>query len=217
MSALTPSRLRRCMAHPPARRGAPSRTLAVLALLSVGAAGAPAAAAQDHAGSADRASRAVAHVQLGSYVPLGALRRGFGPAVLVGVQGNLRVAERVGAVLTMSGAQVRDEREVARPDWYLWQYDVGLEASAGHAGRLRHPAMFGGAGIGGRTYNRVGPERGTRSALAAYASAGVEVRAARTGLRLESRLYVSRPGGQPDGQAIRADLGVAAGLAYHFR
>jgi hypothetical protein len=217
MSALTASRMRRRRASLRARSAASPRHLLRVALLGATAAIASRAAAQDHVGRADRVSGAVAHVQLGSYVPLGALRRGFGPAVLVGVQGNVRLAKRVGAVLTMSGAQVRDEREFARPEWYLWQYDVGLEASAGHAGRLRHPALFVGAGAGGRTYNRVGPERGTRSALAGYASGGVEVRAARTGLRLESRLYVSQPGGQPDGRAIRADLGVTAGLAYHFR
>ena len=217
MSALTSSSIRSGTAGTHARFRVWPGTVAFLALLSAMAASTSRAAAQEHAGSADRASRTVAHVQLGSYVPLGALRRGFGPAVLVGIQGNLRLASRVGAVLTMSGAQVRDEREVARPEWYLWQYDAGLEASTGHAGRLRHPALFVGAGLGGRTYNRIGPDRGTRSALAGYASGGVEVRAARTGLRLESRLYVSQPGGQPDGRAVRADLGVTAGLAYHFR
>lgn len=166
---------------------------------------------------ADAASRAVAHVQLGSYLPVGALRRGFGPAILVGVQGNVRLARNLGAVATLSGSQVRDEREIGRPEWYLWQYDAGLELSSGHGGRLRHPAFFAGGGVGGRTYNRIGPDQGVRSALAAYAAAGAEVRSGRAGFRLESRLYLSRPGGQLDGDAMRADAAVTAGLAYHFR
>lgn len=177
---------------------------------------ASAVGAQERHG-AETASRAVAHVQLGSYVPVGALRRGFGPAILVGVQGNVRLAPNFGVVATLSGAQVRDERELARPEWYLWQYDGGLEASSGHDGRLRHPTLFAGAGVGGRTYNRIGPDRGVRSALAAYAAAGAEVRTGRAGLRLESRLYVSQPGGQPDADAMRADATFTAGLAYHFR
>jgi hypothetical protein len=194
--------------------------VALLCSLAIGVAFAarPApAAAQDHAAAEELPSRGVAHVQLGSYVPLGALRRGFGPAILVGVQGSRRITRRLGAVVSLSAAQLRDERELSRRDWYLWQYDLGLEASTGHAGRLRHPALFVGAGAGGRTYNLVGPERGTRSALAGYAGAGTEVRAGRAGFRLESRLYVARPGGQPDGDAVRADFNVTAGLAYHFR
>lgn len=196
--------------------GSHSTRGAVLAIAATMLACASVLGAQERHGAAG-ASRAVAHVQLGSYVPVGALRRGFGPAILVGIQGSVRLARNLGAVATLSGSQVRDEREIDRPEWYLWQYDGGLEVSSGHGGRLRHPALFAGGGVGGRTYNRIGPDQGVRSALAAYAAAGAEVRSGRTGFRLESRLYVSRPGGQPDGDAIRADATVTAGLAYHFR
>ena len=191
--------------------------LGSLAIGVASAAPAASAVAQGHAAAEDRPPRSAAHVQLGSYLPLGALRRGFGPAMLVGIQGNRRITRNVGAVVSLSAAQLRDERELTRPEWYLWQYDVGLETSAGHGGRLRHPAVFAGAGVGGRTYNRVGPERGVRSALAGYAATGAEVRARRTGFRLESRVYLTRPGGQPDGRAVRADVDITAGLAYHFR
>jgi hypothetical protein len=163
------------------------------------------------------ARRRTLHALLGSYVPLGALREGFGPTMLVGLQGNRQVGANTGVVASLTGAQVRDTRQRSRPEWYLWQYDVGIEMGGGHGGRLAHPALFGGMGVGGRTYNRAGPERGVRSAVTAYASAGAEARAGRTGVRVETRLYASRPGGQPDGRAMRADLALSAGLAYHFR
>lgn len=169
--------------------------------------------AQDAAG----ARRRTAHALLGSYVPLGALREGFGPTMLVGVQGYRQVGAAVGIVASLSGAQLRDTRQLSRPEWYLWQYDTGVELGGGHGGRLGHPALFGGIGVGGRTYTRAGPARGVRSALTAYVSAGAEARAARTGVRVESRLYASRAGGQPDGRAVRADLALSAGLSYHFR
>lgn len=201
---------------PPTRAHGRAVLRCSLAIAVASAATAVPAAAQGHV-TEDLPSRGVAHVQLGSYVPLGALRRGFGPALLVGVQGSRRLTRNLGAVISLSAAQLRDERVLSRPDWYLWQYDLGIEASTGHAGRLRHPTLFVGAGAGGRTYNRVGPERGTRSALAGYTGVGTEVRAGRAGFRVESRLYVAQPGGQPDDDAVRADLSVTAGLAYHFR
>lgn len=192
------------------------RMLVLFSLASL--AWAPSAAAQEgEADTADVGIRRVVHAQLGAYLPLGALRDGFGPTMLVGVQGFQRLGPVFGLVASVSGAQVRDLRPLSRPEWYLWQYDVGLEAATGHGGRLRHPALFAGAGLGGRTYDRAGAARGARSAAAAYASLGAEVRARRTGLRVESRVYVSRPGGQPDGSAIRADAAVSVGLAYHVR
>lgn len=202
---------------PPTRAHGRAVQLFRLAIGVACAAPAGRAVAQGHAAAEDPPPASFAHLQLGSYVPLGALRRGFGPTMLVGIQGSRRLTRNVGAVVSLSAAQLRDERELTRTEWYLWQYDAGLEASAGHAGRLRHPAVFAGAGVGGRTYNLVGPERGARSALAAYVATGAEVRARRTGFRLESRMYLARPGGQPDGRAARTDLDVTAGLAYHFR
>lgn len=205
---------------PRARWGsARARTWRRLAMYSLASLGwAPLAAAQGaRADSADERIRRVAHAQLGAYVPLGALRDGFGPTMLVGVQGYQRLGPAFGLVASVSGAQVRDLRPLSRPEWYLWQYDVGFEAGTGHAGRLSHPALFAGLGLGGRTYDRTGAARGVRSAAAAYASLGAEARTGRTGLRIESRLYGTRPGGQPDGSAIRADAAITAGLAYHFR
>jgi hypothetical protein len=120
-----------------------------------------------------------------------------------GSAGYRQVGAAVGIVASLSGAQLRDMRQLSRPEWYLWQYDTGVELGGGHGGRLGHPALFGGIGVGGRTYNRAGPARG--------------VRAARTGVRVESRLYASHAGGQPDGRAVRADLALSAGLSYHFR
>ena len=168
--------------------------------------------AQDEPGA-----RRTLHALLGSYVPLGALREGFGPTMLVGVQGYRQVGATIGVVGALTGAQVRDASQASRPEWYLWQYDVGIEMGGGHGGRLAHPALFGGMGVGGRTYNRAGPARGVRSAVTAYVSAGAEARGGRTGVRVETRLYASRLGGQPDGRAMRADLALSAGLAYHFR
>lgn len=202
---------------PPMRAHGHALLLCSLAVGVASAAPVASAVAQSHAAAEDRPSRGVVHVELGSYVPLGALRRGFGPAMLVGMKGNRRITRHIGAVVSLSAAQLRDDRQRGRPEWYLWQYDVGLEASAGHGGRLRHPALFAGAGLGGRTYNRTGPERGVRSALAGYVAAGAEARARRTGFRVESRAYLSGPGGQPDGRTVRADLVATAGLAYHFR
>ena len=104
------------------------------------------------------------------------------------------VARPAFAITSMFGwARSRDAASAGNPKLDIFTYDVGAEARAPQwtPSSAVTFGTFAGVGAGGRSYNYRKLDVDATHNLAAYASAGGELRIQRVHLRLEARDYVS--------------------------
>lgn len=161
---------------------------------------------------------------VGSFVPIGALRRALGETVAYGGQGAMELSPGVTVVGAFALARPHDLSVPARPRLRMTQLDLGLEwtRAAGAAGDWTLKP-FVGAGVGGRAYSvretSDADRTETRVFPAGYASLGTELQAGRLALRAEARGYASGfvvPSADAH-RRLRADALLAVGFAYHLR
>lgn len=167
-------------------------------------------------------SRVTVHALLGGFIPTGANRRAHSLAPYIGAQMGLRVRPFFALVGGVAVAQTTDPRLTGETGVSLWQYDVGAElalAISNASAKRGNPVPFVGAGIGGRSYDYLQNSLGRHDALAAYLSAGGELRPGlprQAGVRVEGRAYASHAE-RGDAGNLRTDMTLTAALTYHFR
>jgi hypothetical protein len=151
-------------------------------------------------------------VPSGTIVPTGAQRHAIGRGNVTAVQ--LAYAPRPTFAITSTFGWARS-RDVATT------YDLGAEARAPRwlEGNGMSLMPFAGAGAGGRSYNYRKLDVDATHNLAAYVSAGGELRIRRVGLRLEARDYVGEFRALDGGAAKRIgnDVVFMAGLRLFSR
>lgn len=199
------------------RAHVPALAFALTALLTAG--GGAQTRGQDTAELAVR-RRLEFRPVLGGLLATGAQKRAFEDGALVGIQ----LAAEVHRIVHVVGAFAYVPTQTRRADGGLdqiriLQWDLGVELNA----RLRRrghwtPKPFIGAGVGHRTFGNVRRDM-RRGYPTVYGGLGIEYQTDVVGVRLEARDYVSRFAGfdaaEPD--AVRNDIGLAIGIAYHIR
>ncbi len=153
-------------------------------------------------------------VSSGRLLPTGAQRASIERGGVTAAQVSF-VPGPVAVVATLGWARSRDVASEARPRLDAFFYDLGAEVRTPRV-RLAGASLglFGGAGVGARSYDYRRLEADATHNLAGFISAGGEVGRGRARLRLEVRDYLT--GFRPlDGQgstATRNDLVLMAGL-----
>lgn len=156
---------------------------------------------------------------VGAYVPVGAMRRDFRDATMLGLQAAIersRYLHLVGNASWTHGHN-RYDRGSDRTD--IWQYDAGVELNLYRpqaAGWVFRP--FVGVGGGARTLDHRASGLASYTCTTGYGSLGTELQTGGVALRVEARDYMacfkSPVTGQHD---TRSDLGLSLGVAYHAR
>ena len=156
---------------------------------------------------------------VGVYVPTGGMHQVMKGAPLFGTQ----VAYELRPSLHLLGAFTwipsTDKLHVSNTAVTILQSDVGVEVA-----RVRRTSggweikPFLGAGAGARTYRYGSPRLADATCAAGYGALGVEFQWGATALRLEARDYLycfESPvaGGKT---RTRSDVGLSAGVAFHF-
>lgn len=122
---------------------------------------------------------------------------------------------------TFGWARSRDVAAADAPKLDVFTYDIGAEARAPRwlEGNGMSLMPFVGAGAGGRSYNYRKLDVDATHNLAAYVSAGGEVRVRRIGVRLEARDYVTgfKPLNGAGASRTGNDVVVMAGLRLFSR
>lgn len=153
-------------------------------------------------------------VSSGRLLPTGAQRASIERGGVTAAQVSF-VPGPVAVVATLGWARSRDVASEAHPRLDAFFYDLGAEVRTPRV-RLAGTSLglFGGAGVGARSYDYRRLEADATHNLAGFISAGGEVGRGRARLRLEVRDYLT--GFRPlDGQgstATRNDLVLMAGL-----
>lgn len=156
---------------------------------------------------------------VGAYVPVGAMRRDFRDATMLGLQAAVersRNLHLVGSASWTHGHH-RYDRGSDRTD--LWQYDVGVEVNLYRpmaSGWVFRP--FAGVGGGARTLDYRASGLKSYTCTAGYGSLGTELQTGGVALRVEARDYLSCFKSPVTGlHDTRSDLGLSLGVAYHRR
>jgi len=156
----------------------------------------------------------------GAFVPTGGQRALFKSAAMVGAQGALEIDETMHMVGTFAWVPAHTKYPGADENVSIFTFDLGVEIGPTRPlanGRAFKP--FFGLGVGGRSYNFKATTLSDRTCAAAYGSPGSELQMARIALRLEARenMYCYKSPIVGIESVTRYDLGLAFGLAYHFR
>ena len=138
---------------------------------------------------------------------------------MFGVQAELEVRPTLHLLGSFGWAPAQNKYQVADDDVNILQYDAGVEFDLvrpmGGGWQFK---PFLGMGAGARTYLYGDDELSNKTCFAGYGALGTEFQIGRTALRLEGRdnvfCYRSPIGGD---SKTRNDVGVAFGVAYHFR
>ena len=155
----------------------------------------------------------------GAFVPTGELRDVQKSAPLFGAQVAWEYRPNFHVLGTFGWAPAKVKYAVSDDKVSIFEYDIGLEY-----GLVRPMAKewvfkpFLGIGAGGRTYDYASSTLQTRTCTAGYGALGTEFQINRTALRLEARDYLHCYKSPMTGASkTRNDIGLAAGVAYHFR
>lgn len=157
---------------------------------------------------------------VGAYVPTGTQRDLFKDAAMFGVQAAVEIRPTFHVLGSFAWVPAQNRYDVANNDVNVFQYDAGVEFDLVRpVGENWQFKPFLGLGAGGRTYAYKDDALSDKTCLSGYGAVGSEFQIGRTALRLEARdnVFCYRspvPGG---GSKTRNDVGLAAGLAYHFR
>jgi hypothetical protein len=155
----------------------------------------------------------------GANIPTGPQRDLFADAGMIGAQVALEVKPTFHVVGNFGWAASQANYAVANDNVNMFIYDVGLEFNVVEpmAGKWELKPFLG-IGAGARTYAYRGalPDK---TCASAYAAIGTEFQLAPWAVRLELRnnVFEYRSPLAGVGNETRNDIGVALGLAYHFR
>lgn len=153
-------------------------------------------------------------VSSGTLVPTGAQRGAIARGGVTAARLSFSPGP-VAVTATLGWSRSRDVATEGRPKLDAFLYDLGAEL---RAPRLRLGTLavrpFGGAGVGGRSYNYRSLDVEATHNLAAFISAGSEFGLGRVRLRLEVRDYLTgfKPLQGQGRSATRNDLVLLAGL-----
>jgi len=157
---------------------------------------------------------------VGMYFPTGDQRDLFDDGSVLGVQAALELRPSFHLLGTF-GWGVGQTKYVSSKDHVeTLQYDVGLELNMVRAlGEQWLFKPFLGLGGGARTYLYEDDDLKNRTCAAGYGALGAELEFDRTAIRLEGRdnVFCFRSALPGIKSRTRNDVGLALGLAYHFR
>jgi len=160
-------------------------------------------------------------VPTGLVLPTGAQRDALDRSKLTAVQVAYVIRPSFAVNATVGWARSRDLGAANEPKLDVFTYDVGVEVRAPRWLTYRTATLspFAGAGVGARSYNYRSLDVDATHNVAAYASAGGELRYRRVGLRLEARDYVTgfRPLDGAGATESRNDIALMAGLRIATR
>jgi hypothetical protein len=154
---------------------------------------------------------------VGAYVPVGAMRRDFRDATMLGLQAAIERSRNLHFVggASWTHGHNRYDRGSDRTD--IWQYDVGLELNLYRptaAGWVFRP--FAGVGGGARTLDYRASGLASYTCTSGYGSLGTELQTGAVALRFEARDYMACFKSPVTGlHDTRSDLGLSLGVAYH--
>lgn len=157
---------------------------------------------------------------VGASVPTGDQRDLFANEPLFGLQAALEVRPTFHVVSSFGWVRAESKYPLADNKADVFQYDLGVEFSVIRPmGRDWQFRPFLGFGGGGRTYAYEAEQLNNKTCLAGYGALGSEFQLGRTALRVEARDNVFCYKSPIDGieSQTRNDVGLMAGLAYHFR
>ena len=157
---------------------------------------------------------------VGAYFPTGAQRELYKDAAMFGVQAALELNPTLHVLGSFGFVPGQNKFAVAQDNVNIFTYDVGIEM-----GLVRQFASdwqfkpFIGLGGGARTYVHKSDLLTDRTCTAAYGSIGSEIQLGRAALRLEGRdnVFCYRSPTVGVKTKTQNDVGLALGLAYHFR
>jgi len=157
---------------------------------------------------------------VGAYMPIGAQRDLFKDATMFGVQGALEIVPTLHLLGTFSWVPVHNKYSGFDENGSIFAYDVGTELGIVQplgAGWEFKP--FFGLGLGARTYAYKAAGLSDRTCAAGYGAVGSEFQLEKVAFRLEARdnVFCYRAPIAGVTSKTRNDLGLAFGLAYHFR
>jgi hypothetical protein len=191
------------------------------ALTSFVAAGRTVAQAGETSPAPDTPARWSLIVPSGTIVPTGALRHAIKRGNVTAVQLAYAPRPTFAIMSTFGWARSRDVATTGEPKLDLFTYDLGAEVRAPRwlEGNGMALTPFAGAGAGGRSYNYRKLDIDATHNVAAYVSAGGELRIRRVGVRLEARDYVTEFKALDGGNAKRTgnDVVFMAGLRLFSR
>jgi hypothetical protein len=157
---------------------------------------------------------------VGAFFPTGAQRDLYKDAAMFGAQAALELRPNLHVLGTFGWVPGQNKYAVAQDNVNIFTYDVGIEM-----GLVRNFATdwqfkpFLGLGGGARTYMHKSDQLADKTCTAAYGAIGSEIQLGRTALRLEGRdnVFCYKSPNFSAKTTTRNDVGVALGLAYHFR
>lgn len=159
-------------------------------------------------------------VPSGAVLPTGAQRDDIKRGSLTAIQASYGLRPDLVVTSTVGWARTRPIGLGADARLDMLTYDIGAECRVPRRSTDKRVSVkpFTGIGAGARTYNYRRSDARTTHDIAAYVSAGAEVRVGRVGLRLEARDYASRSGVRNSVDTKRKnDVAVLAGLRLALR
>jgi hypothetical protein len=156
---------------------------------------------------------------VGAYMPTGGQRELFKSGALIGMQGALELTPTLHLLGTFGWVPGHAKFVGVDENVSIFAYDVGTELGFMHAlGWGWDLKPFVGLGAGARTYSYKASNFSSQTCAAGYGALGTEFQFSKVALRLEGRenvyCFKSPLGGV---SRTRNDVGLAFGLAYHFR
>lgn len=157
---------------------------------------------------------------VGASIPTGDQRELYGEELMFGLQGAVEVKPTFHVVGSFGWVPSNSGYAVSDDEVNIFQYDVGVEFGLVRpmAGDWEFKPFFG-VGAGGRSYAYAASQLNDKTCLAGYGALGSEFQLGRTAIRFEARdnvfCYKSPITGIES--KTRNDIGLALGLAYHFR
>lgn len=157
---------------------------------------------------------------VGAYVPTGDQSNLFKSGTMFGVQGALEFKPTFHLLGTFSWIPAHNKYTGFDENVSIFGYDLGAEfAFVQPLGSGWELKPFAGLGAGARTYAFKASGLSDKTCAAAYGALGSEFQLDRVALRLEARdnVFCYRSPVAGISSATRNDIGLAFGLAYHFR
>ena len=149
----------------------------------------------------------------GIYIPAGGQRDVVNDALVVGIQGGMRI-ESVTLTSTFTYARTDNRRAGATEAINIYQLDWGIERALGPPRAPGGWRPLGGAGFGVRVYDSREPDADPRRSLFAFVAGGLVRESRRAAPRLEVRAQGSRYAGvgARESASFRVDLTATIGL-----
>ena len=157
---------------------------------------------------------------MGVSIPTGPQRDYFGNAAMFGLQAALEMKPSFHLLGTFGYVPGEAKYAGAQDGVQIFQYDLGFELNmVRELGDTWLFKPFFGLGAGARSYLYDDDALANQTCASGYAALGTEFELHRTSIRLEARdnLFCYRSPLPNVKSQTRNDVGLSAGIAYHFR